>query len=81
MTIRPPMIHFRLPPDLKEWVEEQAARNGRSVNAELVWMIEFMRDGYQKEIATRDDELAEIKKIALEALERAKDAQKCAREK
>jgi len=69
-------FHVRFPAELKRWLDEQAARNGRSVNAELVWMIEFMRDGYQKEIATRDSELAEIKKIALEALERAKDAQR-----
>mgnify|MGYP003363502933 CR=1 FL=1 len=76
MAREDPMIRFRVPDSLKAWIEDQAKRNGRSVNAELVWMIEFMRDGYQKEIATRDSELAEIKKIALEALERAKDAQR-----
>jgi len=75
MAADDPMIRFRAPQELKEWIEDQAKRNGRSMNAEIVWMIEFMRDGYQREIASRDSELAEIKKIALEALERAKDAQ------
>lgn len=69
--------HFRLrlPQDLKKWVDDQARANNRSINAEIAWMLQFMREGYQKEISERDSQLEEIKKIALEALERAKDAQ------
>ncbi|KXV13935.1 Arc family DNA-binding protein [Gluconobacter oxydans] len=75
MTKDEAQFRIRMPSELKAWLEDQALRNGRSMNAELNWMLQFMRDGYQKEIQSREAEMAEIKKIALEALERAKDAQ------
>lgn len=39
--------HFRLriPRQLKEWVEESAKTNNRSINAEILSCIELARDG------------------------------------
>lgn len=34
-----PMMRFRAPPDLKAWLEESAARNQRSLNAEIVFLL------------------------------------------
>lgn len=37
---RKPQIGLRLPPDLKRWLEEQAAQNHRSLNGEIVVRLE-----------------------------------------
>lgn len=39
MSREDPMIRFRAPPELKAWLEDQAKKNGRSMNAELVWIM------------------------------------------
>ncbi|PYF07829.1 Arc-like DNA binding dprotein [Rhodobacter viridis] len=38
MTDRKPM-QLRLPPDLKDWIKDQAESNGRSQNSEVVQVI------------------------------------------
>lgn len=40
---RVPPVGFRLPADLKQWLAEQAAKNRRSQNAEVVHRLESMR--------------------------------------
>ncbi|WP_029606401.1 Arc family DNA-binding protein [Kozakia baliensis] len=67
--------HFRLriPSDLKEWVDEQARANNRSINAEITWMLQFMRDERAAFEAEEKAEAAEAKRIALEALRIAKE--------
>jgi hypothetical protein len=46
---RVPPVGFRLPPDLKEWLADQAVRNRRSQNAELVHRLEQSRRQEQQE--------------------------------
>lgn len=41
MTIRDPLIHVRTPPDIKVEMQRVAALNRRSVNAEVVFAMEF----------------------------------------
>lgn len=41
MSRQDPQINFRLPQDLKDQLHEMAARNKRSVNAEMVAAIEL----------------------------------------
>jgi Arc-like DNA binding dprotein len=41
----PERVHLqvRLPKALRDWLAEQAARNDRSLNAEIVWQLEYNR--------------------------------------
>ncbi|MBF8793481.1 Arc family DNA-binding protein [Pseudomonas monteilii] len=39
MARKDPQFNLRLPEELKQWVEEQAAKNHRSQTAELVFLI------------------------------------------
>lgn len=36
-------IQVRIPPDLKDWIKEEAARNGRSQNTEIVFCLQEAR--------------------------------------
>ncbi|WP_181418198.1 Arc family DNA-binding protein [Komagataeibacter oboediens] len=40
MTKRDPMIHVRVPDELKATLEKSAKANGRSMNAEIVYRLE-----------------------------------------
>ena len=46
-------LHFRLrlPAALKEWVENRAAENNRSINAEIIFCLHQAKDGV---VITRD---------------------------
>jgi len=44
-------ILVRLPPDLKTWIEQQAARNGASQNSEVVRSIRIRMDAEQARAA------------------------------
>jgi len=45
-----PPFGVRMPDDVKQWVEEQAAKNMRSQNAEIVFILrEAMRAEKEKE--------------------------------
>ncbi|WP_200410660.1 Arc family DNA-binding protein [Komagataeibacter oboediens] len=78
MTNRPPQIHFRLPAELKAWVEERAAESGRSVNAMLVQFIELVKLEYEthkaEEKSAALEKESEALRVALEALRIAKEA-------
>jgi len=69
-----PQTKLRLPPELKAWVEAQAAENGRSVNAELVWMIEFVKREYDAAMKAQSEDAAETRRIAERALQVAEEA-------
>lgn len=43
-----PQINLRLPPDLKEWLEERAERNVRSLTGEIAFMLRKERDRESK---------------------------------
>ena len=36
---------LRMPPDLKKWLEEQAKKNFRSLNAEIVIRLQNSKEG------------------------------------
>ncbi|MDT8871615.1 Arc family DNA-binding protein [Komagataeibacter rhaeticus] len=59
--------HFRLriPRHLKEWVEERAKANNRSINAEILSCIELAKDGV---LVLEDDARVRYRSIALEVL-------------
>lgn len=35
---------FRLPPDLLEYLRDEAASSGRPLNTQVVWMLEHLRE-------------------------------------
>jgi len=74
MAREDPMMRFRAPAELKAWVEAQAAENGRSVNAELVWMIEFVKREYDAAMKDQAADAAETRRIAEHALQVAEEA-------
>ncbi len=39
-----PQLRIRLPPEIKLWIEEAAARDRRSQNAFIVWCLDQIRD-------------------------------------
>lgn len=39
-----PQLKLRLPPSLKDWVDQRAEKNRRSLNAEIVHILEGVRD-------------------------------------
>jgi predicted HicB family RNase H-like nuclease len=43
MTPRDPQIHVRIPQDLKDWVEAEAARQDRTQNAHIVHCLKQAR--------------------------------------
>ncbi|MFW6681760.1 Arc family DNA-binding protein [Komagataeibacter intermedius] len=59
--------HFRLriPRHLKEWVEEKAKANNRSINAEILSCIELAKDGI---LVLEDDARVRYRAIAHEIL-------------
>lgn len=42
-----PQRKVRIPPDLNDWVKEESARNGRSINAEVVILL---REAQEKRV-------------------------------
>ncbi|QOF94204.1 Arc family DNA-binding protein [Novacetimonas hansenii] len=59
--------HFRLriPRHLKEWVEERAEANNRSINAEILSCIELAKDGV---LVLEDDARVRYRAIAHDVL-------------
>jgi len=49
-TVKEPRPGYllRMPPDLKLALILEAARNGRSLNAEIVWRLEQSLTGYRR---------------------------------
>lgn len=43
-----PPFGLRLPPDLKQWVEDQARQNLRSQNSEIIYRLEAARHQAEK---------------------------------
>lgn len=69
--------HFRLriPRDLKEWVEKEAEKNHRSINAQIVHLIDLAKDEaefheHMEEPCMTDEEFED----ALQSEERIKTA-------
>jgi hypothetical protein len=47
-------IHFRLPLELKVKIEDRAAKNCRSLNQEVVWMLQEAVTLYEQESSPKD---------------------------
>ncbi len=47
---------LRLPPELKQWVENRAKQNNRSINAEIVTIFQELR--------AREEQTAELKPVS-----------------
>lgn len=45
-------IQLRLPEDLKEWLEQQAAQNGSSQNSEIIRAVRERATRMQESVAT-----------------------------
>lgn len=64
---RYPTFQLRMPPEIKEGLEKQAQENGRSLNAEIVWILEqnlTLKDGLPLSgNATDDNALIEIQAL------------------
>lgn len=80
MAADDPMIRFRAPQELKDWLEQEANANGRSMNAELVWMINYVKAEKESFEAEERTDAAEAKRIAEEAKRIAEEALKIAKE-
>lgn len=55
-------VHFRLrlPVALKEWVESRAAENNRSINAEIIFCLQQVKDGVVITRETLEREMAPL---------------------
>lgn len=42
---------LRMPPDLRQWIEEEAEKNRRSMNSEIVWRLEELRRQEEEQAA------------------------------
>jgi len=74
MTDQEAHFRLRIPTDLKEWVDQQARENNRSINAEITWMLRFVKREYDAEMKAQAVDAAETRRIAEEALRVAKEA-------
>lgn len=48
-----PIFPLRLPPDLRRWVKETAAKNRRPMNSEIILLIEAEQARQAEQRATR----------------------------
>lgn len=55
MTRREPQFNVRMPADLKDAITEQAAKNKRSINAEIVAAIEFSLAAQRGQVKSQGD--------------------------
>lgn len=55
-----PMMRFRAPPELKQIIEDAAATNGRSLNAEILHRLEFSDENSQILRSFLEAELSEL---------------------
>lgn len=60
---------LRIPPDLKQWLEERAKTNGRSMNAEIVARLQESCEREQKREIDITERLVRIE-TAIERLEK-----------
>lgn len=44
-----PTVSTKIPPDLHQWLKEQALANSRSVAKQLAWMLSQVKAGQVKE--------------------------------
>lgn len=66
-----PQLKLRLPPDLKVRIEEEAKRNNRSINAQLVFMLEeFFLSEDGSEVTSSPDAKSSAKDTLRDALNR-----------
>lgn len=49
-------IHFRIPLDLKEKIEKRAVKNCRSLNGEVVWLLQEAVALYEQESSPKDEQ-------------------------
>jgi hypothetical protein len=68
-----PQFRIRLPADLKDWVEEMAAKNHRSLNAEIVHLIDAAKSEHDFFSGDMDDGYSEEAEKAVEADARVQD--------
>jgi hypothetical protein len=47
-TKKDPQLRIRLPKELKDWIEEGAQRNGRSINSEVVVRLKEIMEAEKK---------------------------------
>lgn len=64
---------LRIPPDLNQWLEEQAKINGRSKNAEIVARL---KESYEQQMKWQTEILERLVRIE-EAVEQLKEAACC----
>lgn len=55
---------FRLTEEIRAWLEEQAAKNGRTMNGELSESIRKLMEGTAKQAVKEAKEIEEQKKAA-----------------
>jgi hypothetical protein len=51
-----PKVCFRLPAEIKEWLEQDAARNDRSMNGQVVALLRERMQGQRGENQNREAE-------------------------